>query len=106
MLPIIFQSYTVLTFCDIISIIRTLTDAIEDPTGRGRKGVVLQVDSTYVPIDVSSDPQLQKMLYFPHAGGHCVKVMAFSTLHPKVISFVYNNDIKKYVVRMGFIFYL
>lgn len=51
---------------------------------RGRTPEPILTDATYQRVEISKDSQLQKLLYFPKAGGHVIKVMTFCTTDPKV----------------------
>ena len=64
---------------------RKLVEKFRDPSGRGRRPVVINVDATYIDVAHSQDASLQKSLFYSPRNGHTVKVLNFSDLTGKVI---------------------
>ena len=52
--------------------------------GRGRTGVVIMADGTYQLTEKSSDPDLNKSLFYAPYGKHIIKLMLFVSSQPKV----------------------
>ena len=64
---------------------RDLVARFEDPSGRGRLPVVLNIDATYFDIQGSEDIEFQKHMYYRPRSGHTVKVLNFSDLSSKFV---------------------
>ena len=64
---------------------KTLLQDFEDPSGRGRIPVGLNVDATYFDIESSDDIEFQKHMYYGPRAGHTVKVLNFTDLSGKFV---------------------
>ena len=60
------------------------TFEFEDPTGRGRIGVFLNTDATYLFTEDSSDIELHKSIFCAFKAGHLTKWLTFTDLKGKV----------------------
>ena len=49
-------------------LIRSIAQAFEDPSGKGRKMVVICIDATYVYFEKPEDPELQKLIFCSYKG--------------------------------------
>ena len=61
---------------------------IEDPTGRGRTPVGINIDSTYIDIEGSGDNDLQKSMYYSPRAGHTAKFMNLTDLSSKIVGLI------------------
>ena len=57
----------------------------EDPSGRNRLPVCLNIDATYIDIQGSDDLEFQKHFFYSPRSGHTVKVINFSDLGSKIV---------------------
>ena len=64
---------------------RTLLQDFEDPSGRGRIPVGLNIDATYFDIESSDDIEFQKHMYYGPRAGHTVKVLNITDLSGKFV---------------------
>ena len=64
---------------------KTLLANFEDPSGRNRLPVCLNIDATYIDVQGSDDIELQKHFFYSQRSGHTVKVLNFSDLGSKIV---------------------
>ena len=60
----------------------------EDPSGRNRTPVVLNIDGTYFDIEGSQDIEKQKHMFYAPRSGHVAKFINFTELTPKFVGFL------------------
>ena len=65
---------------------RTLAAALADPEGRNRRGVILNVDSTYIDTEGGGDIETNKKLFYPGRSGPVVKFMNFTAMNGKIVA--------------------
>lgn len=53
--------------------------------GRNRIGVVIMADATYQRTEKSSDPDLNKLLFYAPYAKHIIKLLLFVSSQPKVV---------------------
>ena len=61
------------------------TFVFEDPTGRGRRPVFLNVDATYLFTQNSSDIEMQKSFFYAPKFAHIIKWLTFTDLSGKIL---------------------
>ena len=67
---------------------RILLKDIEDPSGRDRRPVALNIDGTYFDIEGSEDNELQKYMYYQPRANHVAKFISITDLTPKFVGFL------------------
>ena len=65
---------------------RALVQDFEDPAGRGRDGVVLLIDATYIDTTNSLDLEHQKYTFYCPRSGHTVKLITMKNCTGKFVS--------------------
>ena len=65
---------------------KNLVKDFEDPSGRCRTPVILNIDGTYFDIEGSADIELQKYMYYAPRAGHVAKWITFTDLSPKFVA--------------------
>ena len=61
------------------------TFVFEDPTGRGRRPVFLNVDATYLFTQSSSDIEMQKSFFYAPKFAHIIKWLTFTDMSGKIL---------------------
>ena len=61
-------------YSDMCPFYRALVRDFEDPSGRNRVGVILNIDATYLDTTSTADLQLQKYVYYQPRAGHTIKL--------------------------------
>ena len=64
---------------------KVLVKDFEDPSGRNRTPVILNIDGTYFDIQGSEDIELQKYMYYAPRSGHVAKWINITDLAPKFV---------------------
>ena len=67
---------------------KRLVRDFEDPSGRDRTPLILNIDGTYFNIQGSSDIEKQKHMYYGSRAAHVAKFINFTDLTPKFVGFL------------------